>query len=68
MRSSVSISVIDFQNFNLFGLVGRFVRRTPLAAIPPGETAPVIVLKDLDGKKVSLAAALEKGPRAGCLL
>jgi peroxiredoxin len=58
----VSISVIDFQNFNLFGLVGRFVRRTPLATIPPGETAPVIVLKDLDGKKVSLAARWKKGP------
>jgi len=62
MRSSVSISVTDFRNLNLFGLVRRFVRRTPLAEIPPGEAAPVIVLKDLDGQRVSLAVALEKGP------
>jgi peroxiredoxin len=62
MSSSAGISASDFRNLNFLGLVRRFVRRTPLTVIPAGETAPAIVLKNLDGQRMSLADALKKGP------
>jgi peroxiredoxin len=62
MTGAGSVSLADFRNLNFLGLVRRFVRRKPLAAIPAGQIAPVVVLKDADGKRVSLADALEKGP------
>jgi len=62
MSNSAGISATDFRNLNFLGLVRRFVRRTPLTVLSAGETAPAIVLKNLDGQRVSLAVALEKGP------
>jgi peroxiredoxin len=62
MSSSAGISATDFRNLNFLGLVRRFVRRTPLTVISAGETAPAIVLKNLDGQRMSLADASKKGP------
>lgn len=62
MTSAESISVADFRNLNLLGLVRRFVRRKPLAAIPAGQIAPAIVLRDVNGRQVRLADTLKKGP------
>jgi peroxiredoxin len=56
------ISLADLRNLNFWGLARRFLRKKPLVTIQPGATAPAIVLKDIDGKKMSLADALKTGP------
>jgi peroxiredoxin len=62
MTNAGSISLADLRNLNFLGLVRRFVRRKTLAAIPAGQAAPAIVLKDVDGRRVWVADALKKGP------
>ena len=62
MTTAGSISLADFRNLNFLGLVRRFARRKPLAAIPAGQIAPAMVLKDVDGQRVSSTDALTKGP------
>ena len=62
MTAAGSISLADLRNLNFLGLVRRLVRRKALAAIPAGQAAPAIVLKDVDGRRVCLADALKKGP------
>jgi len=62
MTAAGGISLADLRNLNFLGLVRRFVRRKALAAIPAGQPAPAIVLKDVDGRRGCLADALKKGP------
>ena len=62
MKTSAGISATDVRNLNLLGLVRRSFRRKPLTPRCPGETAPPIELKALDGAKMCLAGALKKGP------
>ncbi len=62
MTAAGSIYLADFRNLNFLGLVRRLVRRKALAAIPAGQPAPAIMLKDVDGRRVCLADALKKGP------
>jgi hypothetical protein len=61
MRKSARISAADFPNLNLLGLVRRFLRGEPLAAIRAGEKAPAIMLKNLDIHRMCLADALKNG-------
>jgi peroxiredoxin len=62
MKTSVAISVADFRNLNLLGLLRRSIRRNLLAPRRPGEIAPPIALKDVNGAKMDLSGALKGGP------
>lgn len=62
MLTSRRISLGNFRNLNLLGLIRRSLRRKTLVTVSAGSIAPEIELNDLQGRRRLLSEALKKGP------
>jgi peroxiredoxin len=62
MSTSRGITLSDFRNLNLLGLVRRSLRRKTLVSLRAGSAAPEMELKDLQGRRKLLSEALKNGP------